>query len=109
LLTFCANKTFNWSWTLPKGRSGGILLRANLGRFNVQNIVHGHFYLKLKLMTKSENFGWILIAVYGAAQEEEKDSFLRESVHVCAIQNQPLIVGGDFNIVRSSNEKKMIR
>jgi hypothetical protein len=54
---------------------------VNLETINVKNIIHGNFYLTFKLIkNKSDNFEWILIAVYGAAQEEEKDSFLWELV-----------------------------
>jgi hypothetical protein len=73
---FCANKNFQWSWAPPKGHSGGILVGVNLEKFDVQNIVQGDFYLKFKLKNKADNFEWLLILVYGAAQEEEKDKFL---------------------------------
>jgi hypothetical protein len=46
-----------------------------------------------------------LIAIYGATQEEEKEFFLRELVHVCNAENLPTLMGGDFNIIRSPKEK----
>jgi exonuclease III len=52
--------------------------------------------------------GYKLVAVYGAAQEEEKEDFLSELVHTCTTENLPLIVCGDFNIIRSPNEKTII-
>jgi hypothetical protein len=67
----------------------------------VGNISHGDFYVKFKLRNKIDNFEWILIAVYGAAQSEYKESFLRELVHSCSIESLPLSLGGDFNIIRS--------
>jgi hypothetical protein len=77
LAHYCVNKNFSWSCTPPRGWSGGVLLMGvSLETINVQNIIHGNFYLKFKLIkNKSDNFEWILIAVYGAAQEEKKDSF----------------------------------
>jgi hypothetical protein len=39
---------------------------------------------------------WILIAVYGAAQEEEKPKFLPELVQTCSMENLPLMIRGDF-------------
>jgi len=45
------------------------------------------------------------MAVYGAAQPEHKDSFLAEFVNTCSSQTLPLLVGGDFNLIRSPDEK----
>jgi exonuclease III len=101
----CANKTFSWSWAPPNGRSGGILVGINSEKFTIKSSVHGNFHVKFKLQNKNDNFEWILIAVYGAAQEEEKDRFLRELVQTCKVENLPLIVGGDFNIIRKAQEK----
>lgn len=103
---FCGEKNFFWSWTSPRGRSGGILVRVNLDTYDVGNIVHGDFHVKFKLQNKSDNFEWILISVYGAAQSEHKESFLRELVNTCSVESLPLMVGGDFNIIRSPSEKK---
>lgn len=49
---FCANRNFHWSLSPPKGRSGGTLVGVDTEKFNVQNIVHGDFYVKFKLRNK---------------------------------------------------------
>jgi hypothetical protein len=49
-----------------------------------------------------------LISVYGAAQDNEKEYFLSELVRMCDTENLPLMVGGDFNIIRSPSEKILI-
>jgi hypothetical protein len=41
-----------------------------------------------------------LVAVYGAAQDEQKPDFLAELVRMCEDEHLPLIVGDDFNIIR---------
>lgn len=102
---FCGEKNFLWSWTSPRGRSGGILVGVNLDTFDVGNIVHGDFHVKFKLRNKLDNFEWILISIYGAAQNEHKESFLPELVNTCSVESLPLMVGGDFNIIRSPSEK----
>jgi hypothetical protein len=48
---------------------------------------------------------WKLVIVYGAAQLEDKEEFLAELGNVCSDQSLPLLVGGDFNIIRFSSEK----
>jgi mannosylglycoprotein endo-beta-mannosidase len=48
---------------------------------------------------------WHFINVYGAAQEENKVEFqteLAKTIHNC---KEPVLIGGDFNIIRFSNEK----
>jgi endonuclease/exonuclease/phosphatase family metal-dependent hydrolase len=94
-----------WDWTPPRGRLGGILQGVNKEKFYVLDIKHGNFILKLKLRNKEDNFEWKLIVVYGAAQENEKEAFLSELVCMCGTKSEPLLVGGDFNLIRSSNEK----
>jgi exonuclease III len=43
--------------------------------------------------------------VYGAAYEEKKQEFLDE-LQVCLTKNkEPLLIGGDFNLVRSKKDK----
>jgi hypothetical protein len=81
----------------------------NLEKFIVQNIVHSNFSMKFKLKNKSDHFEWSLIVVYGAAQDEEKKSFLRELVQTVNVENLPLIVGVDVNIIRSPHEKNNTR
>jgi hypothetical protein len=49
---------------------------------------------------------WALIGVYGAAHEENKNEFLIELASFCHGILMPYIVGGDFNILRHSGEKK---
>jgi exonuclease III len=48
---------------------------------------------------------WDLVFVYGAAQEEDKKVFLSELAAVCSNQKNPMLIGGDFNILRFSFEK----
>jgi hypothetical protein len=45
------------------------------------------------------------MAVYGAAQEAQKPPFLAELVRMCGNETKPILIGGDFNIIRSPQEK----
>jgi hypothetical protein len=65
----------------------------------------GNFVLKFKLHNKAANFVWHMVAVYGAAQENEKEIFLSELARMCDTENLPLLVGGDFNIIKNQSEK----
>jgi exonuclease III len=45
------------------------------------------------------------MAVYGAAQEAQKPPFLGELVRMCENETKPILIGGDFNIIHSPQEK----
>ena len=48
------------------------------------------------------------MAVYGAAQPELKAEFLADLVRICGSEQLPLLVVGDFNIIRRREEKIMM-
>jgi hypothetical protein len=58
---------FAWYCLPPQGRSGGILVGINAQSLNVKNIISGDRCVKFHLSSKSDNFEWSLVAVYGAA------------------------------------------
>jgi hypothetical protein len=80
-------------------------LVVNLDVFDIGSIEEGDFYVKFKLRKKKDDFKWVLVAVYGAVQPEYKEIFLAELVHACSKENLPLCIGGDFNIIRNTQEK----
>ena len=96
---------FIWHCLPPKGRSGGILLGVNADSFDLSLIIEGEFFIKFHLSNKSDKFKWILMAVYGPAQDDFKSAFLAELVRTCQHNFLPTLIGGDFNIMRSSKEK----
>jgi hypothetical protein len=106
LNNFCAGGNFIWHWTEPHGRSGGILVGVNLDSFDVGSIDEGDFYIKFKVRSRKDDFKWVLVVVYGAAQPDYKEVFLTELVHACSKENLLILLGGDFNILRNPSEKK---
>jgi hypothetical protein len=102
---FSGGRNFIWYWTKPHGRSRGILLEVNLEGLDIGSIEEGDFFVKFRLRNKKDDFKWVLVAVYGVAQPEFKESFLTELVQSCSKENLPLCVGGDFNIIGNGNEK----
>ena len=61
--------------------------------------------IQLNLWDKVLKIKWNLLVVYGAAHEENKNVFLSELSHFCANNDEALLIGGDFNIIRYSKEK----
>jgi hypothetical protein len=60
----------------------------------------GIFFVKFQLCNKSDGFKWALVAVYGPTQPDHKESLLAELVRMCSHENLPLVMGGDYNILR---------
>jgi hypothetical protein len=65
----------------------------------------GEYHIKLTIRNKVDNFIWDLVAVYGAAQDAFKADFLRELVNLAKDNPHPIIIGGDFNLLRFRHEK----
>lgn len=87
------------------GRSGGILLGADLNHFDIGAIDEGDFYAKFLLRDKSNGFKFMLYMVYGSAQTQDKEAFLVEMANTCSHETLPYIIGGDFNIMRKAEDK----
>jgi hypothetical protein len=92
----------------PRGRSRGMLLAVDLQVVDIGVIDEGDYLVKFYLCNKSDSFKWTLVVVYGPAQDDQKEKFLAELVHMCSHETLPLQMGGDFNILRHSAEKTMI-
>lgn len=84
-------RSFSWQFIPPSGRSGGLLLGANEDVFS----------FRINLLEKK----WDLAVVYGPAQVENKEGFLAEFAQLCNKCKEPMILGGDFNIIRKISVK----
>jgi hypothetical protein len=60
----------------------------------------GDYHIKLYIRNRVDNFTWNLVAVYGATQEEYKTNFLRELDNLAKDNLYPILIGGDFNLLR---------
>jgi hypothetical protein len=100
LKNLCVGKNFIWHCKEPSGRSEGILLCIDLDMFDIGSIDEGDFYVKFSLCNKIDSFKWALVAIYGPAQDNYKQSFLVELVNMCSHVDLPIVIGGDFNILR---------
>jgi exonuclease III len=77
----------------------------NSDTLQVIKVTTGDFCVKLHIKCKRDGFEWILVSVYGAAQDMHKGEFLAELVRTCESETLPMLVGGDFNIIRKREEK----
>ena len=103
--TISGGLDFDWHCLPPRGRSGGSLLGGNCESLEVLDVFWGEFAVKFHVRSKADGFRWALVAVYGAAQPELKSDFLADLVRICGDDSLPILVGGDFNIIRRREEK----
>ena len=96
---------FVWHCLLPRGCSGGILLGVNSLILDLSLIVEGEFFIKFHLRNRQDDFKWILMVVYGPAQEDFKSVFLSELIRTYQQNTLTTIIGRDFNIMRHNKEK----
>lgn len=66
---------FIWIHSIPRGRSGGLLVGFNSECFDVREQEVGDFMIRCLVLHKEKKFIWNFINVYGAAQEHEKTNF----------------------------------
>lgn len=97
---------FTWQYLPANGTTGGILLGIDLNLFDPIRWNVGLFYVSCDIKNKVDGFSWKFVAVYGPAYENLKQQFLDEITSVCNACTLPILVGGDFNLIRQAKEKK---
>lgn len=100
---------FAWKWVPSYGKSGGILGGFRIERFDILDHSMGRYHIKVKVWDTKLKLKYYVIIVYGSAQEEMKDEFLVELGAACGDQELPMLVGGDFNILRFDSDKNRNR
>jgi len=83
----------------------GILLGVDLNVFDIRVIDEGNFYVKFALRIKPNDFKFVLYSVYGPAQSQNKSAFLVELTNTCSKETLPYMIAGDFNIMRTPQDK----
>lgn len=94
-----------WEWISPEGRWGGLLVGADKDCLEITDYKAQRFCQCLTVKSKEDSFIWGFINVYGRVQVDLKPDFLRELMEMILSLEAPVIVGGDFNLVRDSSEK----
>ncbi|CAN6218645.1 unnamed protein product [Urochloa humidicola] len=98
-------KSFIWHWLPACGRSGGILCGFKIDNFDLVAWEEGEFSVQATVRDKKTNGILTLATVYGPAHDDKKEQFLTELAQICSNRTTPLIIGGDFNILRFGSEK----
>ena len=96
---------FSWVIVPSVGIGGGMLLGVNNLFLDIVESEVGVFFIKVVVQDKKSGVRWNLVNIYGAPHNRDKENFLVELVHIFQNRNGlPLVVGGDFNLIRSMDE-----
>jgi hypothetical protein len=82
-----------------------MLLGIDLDIYDIGAIDEGDYYMKFHLCNDNDYFKWALVAVYDPSQAQHNEQFLTELVNLCSHEQLPILIGGDFNILRNPQEK----
>jgi exonuclease III len=96
---------FSWNWIPANGHSGGILLGAKEDTFEVDDMDRGEFFVSMSLTHRRTNLSWEIIIVYGPADHRRSREFLDELKVKVERTTIPVVVAGDFNLIRSPEDK----
>lgn len=108
LKKFDSQQEYLWLYNSVIGRSGGILVGVKTDLYDVGSFQQGDFMLQMNLWDKINKIKWNLLIVYGAAHDEHKLEFLSELSFFCSRNSDPILIGGDFNIIRFAYERNKL-
>jgi hypothetical protein len=77
----------------------------NRSRWRLVLLIRGIFFVSVLLRNKKDGFKWEVIVVYGPANHEKSEKFLEELQTKCEKTNVPMVLGGDFNLIRCQMDK----
>ena len=97
-----------WNWLPAKGHLGGIIVGIRDDLKEVEDWFVGEYLIEATIRDRQSNFRWILIVVYGPAQHEQSTDFLSELSARLDNHTLPIIVGGDFNLIRENEDKSSL-
>jgi exonuclease III len=105
LKKFDINQDYLWLYNSALGKFGGILCGVKKDLYDVGSFHQGKYMLQMNLWDKTKKIKWNFLVVYGSAHEEDKMDFLTELSSFCSKNREPIMIGGDFNIIRYNNER----
>jgi exonuclease III len=96
---------FFWTWLPASGHSGGLLVGFRDSCFDVRVVFKGEFLISTKLVLKASRFLFEFVGVYGPADHSRSPIFLQELEEVVTRATSPVLIAGDFNLIRGSADK----
>jgi exonuclease III len=105
LKEMAGNQDFSWRWSPVRGHLGGMILGIRNDDFEIEQVELGTYFLATQIRNRNTNFRSWVVNVYGPAQHENSGGFLQELSDFCGKENLPILLGGDFNLIRCDKER----
>lgn len=96
---------FVWHFLPAVNTAGGILVGLKSYLFEVIGFINKEFCIVATVKNKCDGFIWHLVTVYGTSYNDKKLEFIAELHDTMDTLTYPVLVGGDFNLVRSADDK----
>lgn len=105
LKEMAGNKDFSWIWSTAVGHFGGLAVGVKTEILDIEDSISTKYFICLLLRNKTTNFRFWCINVYGPAKHEFSADFVQELSEFCETAVLPLVMGGDFNLIRNNKER----
>jgi mannosylglycoprotein endo-beta-mannosidase len=96
---------FFWSWLPANGHSGGVLIGFRDSVFEVDTVEIGSIFISAFVLRRANRMKLEIMGIYGPADHTSSLRFLEEISNKVARSNLPIIMGGDFNLMRIPMDK----
>lgn len=88
-----------------QGSFWGLLSGVNLEHFEVEDSCLGTYSLSILVRNRLSNHRFWFVNVYGPAQHNLSAEFIEELQDICNNATFPILMGGDFNLIRNNFER----
>ena len=105
LATVAGADKFGWKFLPSSSHSRGILVGSKREIFDFVAFNHGIFWASIVLYHHQLNVLWEAMVVYDPADHSLSPLFLHEISNKVQSCTLPLLVGGDFNLLRYPSDK----
>ena len=96
---------FFWSWLPARGHLGGLLMGVRDSLFEVGGMDRGSYFLSLEVLHHPSNLMYSIINIYGPTDHSKTLEFLEEVTGKLARCCSSVIMGGEFNLIRGSQDE----
>lgn len=99
------NKDLCWVWSAARGHSGGMAVVVKSKTFEIEESILSTYNMWLLVRNRVTKFRFWCANVYGPAQHEVYEDFIKEISKFCDKENLFILMGGDFNLIRNNRER----
>ncbi|CAD6340438.1 unnamed protein product [Miscanthus lutarioriparius] len=78
---------------------------VNLSKLELEDYKVQEFCISMSVRDRISNFRWLIVMVYGPSQHDKSRDVLYELSQIYEKATLPIILGGDFNLIREISDK----